>query len=196
MLYLSIIFFLFVIFWAYRMLKRDNARMSDSLMIVGVVVVSGLILYAMLFANNPWHKGKRALAWGQQLQDWRSQQEVDEAAGALNEIGEPALAALSLALENKDAKVSKKAADVIADICSRSKEFDDRYRVIFKYMMLVMKESQDASVRAYLAHALARCGSAANNDAVIEGLTNAAQSDADAAVRESAAEALAEIKSF
>jgi hypothetical protein len=191
---LAIAFFLVLVFWAYRMLRRENARLSQSLMVVGVVIVAGLMLYGLLFENNPWHKGKRALAWGQQLQDWRTQQEADEAALALDEIGEAALAALSIALESTDPKVSKKAADVVAGICSRSTEFNQRHRAIFKYMLLVMKDSPDPAVRAHLADALARCGPVANTEVVIDGLTSASQNDTDAAVRTSAAEALAVIK--
>lgn len=196
MYYLVIVFFLCIVYWAFRMLlTRDKATLGGSLRIIAAVLVAALVLYSLLFENNPWHKGKRTLDWGQQLQDWRSQKESDEAAEALDEIGEPALAALSLALENKEPKVSKKAADVVASICSRSKTFGPRHQAIFKYMLLVMR-SPDVSVRAHLADALARCGAVANNEAVIEGLANASQNDTDAEVRKLAAEALAVIKTL
>jgi hypothetical protein len=159
-------------------------------------MIPAIALYCMATHENPWHKGKRAMGWSQQLRDWRSDAEAAEAAEALDEIGDRGLAALSIAIESNDPRVSKKAADVVANICSRTKVLTHRYRVIFKYLLAALSGATDPSVRIHLARALPRCGPVSHNEAVEKVLTAVSQVDPDVAVREAATRVLDEIRAL
>lgn len=174
-------------------LSSGKVKLGPAITIIASVVATGIALYWMVVQENPWYKGKRALEWSLQMQDWRSDAEAAEAAKALDEIGDKGLASLSLAIESEDARVTKKAADVIASVCSRTEELDRRHMVTFKHMLEALRASKDSSVRIHIAKAFSRCGPVAHNEAVEDGLTAVAREDPDAAVREAASHALEEV---
>lgn len=147
-------------------------------------------LYWTYVTENPVHNGKRASKWVQQLRAYRSEAEVTEALTALDDIGERAMASLTIALEDADPRVITRAADTLATICSRGTSLDHRYRVTFKYFTKVLTHSGDPSVRAHVAEALGRSGRLANNAVVTDALTKLSHDDPEPTVRDAATRAL------
>lgn len=194
--YVVLVTFVVLVIVAIKALTQKEVRLRGALAVIVLVAVPAITLYWLTVQDNPWYNGKRAVEWSRQLQDWRSDAEAAEAAEALETIGDGGLAALSFAVESADPRVSKRAADIIAGICSRSKGFSHRYQVTFKYLLKAMKGAKDASVRIHIAGALPRCGPVARNEAVDKALKALAREDPDPSVRSAATRALDEIEAL
>ena len=189
--YLFLACFAILVVMAVHCLVRR--RISIVLFLVFVGPPAAYLCWTYV-TENPAYKGKHASEWVQQLRAYRSEAEVTEALTALDDIGERAMASLTIALEDADPRVITRAADTLATICSRGTSLDHRYRVTFKYFTKALTHSSDPSVRAHVAEALGRSGPLANNAAVTDALTKLSHDDPDAAVRDAAARSLSQVR--
>ena len=196
--YLFLACFVIFVVWAVRCLLRGKIGIGLFLFFVAPPTAwfcwLGWTFYSTYVTENPVYNGKRATESAHQLKAYRSEAEVNESLTALDNIGERAMASLTIALEDTDPRVCTKAADALATICSRGTSLDHRYKVTFKYFTKALTNSADLSVRAHVAEALGRSGPLANNTVVIDALGKSAHDDPDPTVRDTATRALKKIR--